>query len=247
MLEPPRLVPGSAYHGNVGGRRPTVLLPRSVIFIRFTAPLLWQPPPPGCPARKRPPSRLGRPLLPLRRAPRRTGALTLPTRRSYALQAILWIPLRPWSASGPPLPPPPTPPQCRDRPSSFSPPFLHRRRRCWCLGSSYIPAAARLLPNLFLAHPICICHADRPCPGRNVIVILLAIIIPVPILFLLWWGFCDMRKFVPDRTCWSLLLTVLEIILRNKPTYDKLRVLIINKDVRKSLTRKNGNENPIWS
>ena len=29
MLEPPPLFPGSAYHGNVGGRRPTVLLPRS--------------------------------------------------------------------------------------------------------------------------------------------------------------------------------------------------------------------------
>ena len=56
-----------------------------------------------------------------------------------------------------------------------------------------------------------------------------------------------MRKFVPDHTCWSLLLTALEIILRNKSTYDKLRVLIINKDVRKSLARKNGNENPIWS
>ena len=26
----------------------------------------------------------------------------------------------------------------------------------------------------------------------------------------------------------------------------KLRVLIINKDERKSLARKNGNENPIW-
>ena len=56
-----------------------------------------------------------------------------------------------------------------------------------------------------------------------------------------------MRTFVPDRTCWSLLLTTLAIILRNKPTYNKLRVLIINKDVRKSLARKNGNENPIWS
>ena len=29
--------------------------------------------------------------------------------------------------------------------------------------------------------------------------------------------------------------------------YDKLRVIIINKDVRKSLARKNGNESPIWS
>ena len=56
-----------------------------------------------------------------------------------------------------------------------------------------------------------------------------------------------MRTFVPDRTCWLLLLTTLAIRLRNKPTYDKLRVLIINKDVRKSLARKNGNENPIWS
>ena len=56
-----------------------------------------------------------------------------------------------------------------------------------------------------------------------------------------------MRKFVPDRTCWSLLLTTLAIRLRNKPTYDKLRVPIINKDVRKSLARKNGNEDPIWS
>ena len=56
-----------------------------------------------------------------------------------------------------------------------------------------------------------------------------------------------MRTFVPDRTCWSLLLTALAIILRNKPTYDKLRVLIINKDVRKPLARKNGNENSIWS
>ena len=56
-----------------------------------------------------------------------------------------------------------------------------------------------------------------------------------------------MRTFVPDRTCWSLLLTALAIRLRHKPTYDKLRVLIINKDVRKLLTRKNGNENPIWS
>ena len=56
-----------------------------------------------------------------------------------------------------------------------------------------------------------------------------------------------MRTFVPDRTCWSLLLTTLAISLRNKPTYDKLRVLVINKDVRKSLARKNGNENPIWS
>ena len=27
----------------------------------------------------------------------------------------------------------------------------------------------------------------------------------------------------------------------------KLRALIINKDERKSLARKNGNENPIWS
>ena len=56
-----------------------------------------------------------------------------------------------------------------------------------------------------------------------------------------------MRTFVPDRTCWALLLTALAIRLRNKPTYDKLRVLVINKDVRKSLARKNGNENPIWS
>ena len=29
--------------------------------------------------------------------------------------------------------------------------------------------------------------------------------------------------------------------------YDKLRVLIINKDVRKSLARNNENESPIWS
>ena len=56
-----------------------------------------------------------------------------------------------------------------------------------------------------------------------------------------------MRTFVPDRTWRSLLLTALAIRLRYKPTYDKLRVLIINKDVRKSLARKNGNENPIWS
>ena len=56
-----------------------------------------------------------------------------------------------------------------------------------------------------------------------------------------------MSTFVPDRTCWSLLLMTLAIRLRNKPTYDKLRVLNINKDVRKSLARKNGNENPIWS
>ena len=56
-----------------------------------------------------------------------------------------------------------------------------------------------------------------------------------------------MGTFVPDHTCWSLLLTTLAIRLRNKPTGNKLRVLIINKDVRKSLARKNGNENPIWS
>ena len=56
-----------------------------------------------------------------------------------------------------------------------------------------------------------------------------------------------MRTFVPDHTCWLLLLTTLAIMLRNKPTYDKLRVLIINKDVRKLLAPKNGNENPIWS
>ena len=56
-----------------------------------------------------------------------------------------------------------------------------------------------------------------------------------------------MRTFVPYRTCWSLLLTALAIRLRNKPTYAKLQVLIINKDVRKSLARKNGNENPIWN
>ena len=56
-----------------------------------------------------------------------------------------------------------------------------------------------------------------------------------------------MRTFVPDRTCCSLLLTALAIILRYKPTYNKLRVLITNKDVRKSLARKNGNESPIWS
>ena len=31
--------------------------------------------------------------------------------------------------------------------------------------------------------PLCSCRAARPCPGRNVIVVLLAIIIPVPILF----------------------------------------------------------------
>ena len=56
-----------------------------------------------------------------------------------------------------------------------------------------------------------------------------------------------MHTFVPDRTCWALLLTALVIRLRNKPTYNKLRVLITNKDVRKSLARKNGNEDPIWS
>ena len=56
-----------------------------------------------------------------------------------------------------------------------------------------------------------------------------------------------MRTFVPDFTCWSLLLTALAIRLRYKPTYDKLRVLIINKGVCKSLSRKNGNESPIWS
>ena len=56
-----------------------------------------------------------------------------------------------------------------------------------------------------------------------------------------------MRTFLPDRTCWLLLLTALAIRLRNKPTYNKLRVLIFNKEVRKLLTRKNGNENPIWS
>ena len=56
-----------------------------------------------------------------------------------------------------------------------------------------------------------------------------------------------MRTFVPDHMCWSLLLTAMEIRLRNKPTYDKLQVLIINKDVRKLLAHKNENENPIWS
>ena len=56
-----------------------------------------------------------------------------------------------------------------------------------------------------------------------------------------------MRTFIPDRTCWLLLLTALEIRLRNKPTYNKLRVLIINKDICKSLARKDGNDNPIWS
>ena len=56
-----------------------------------------------------------------------------------------------------------------------------------------------------------------------------------------------MRTFVPDRTCWLLLLTALAIRLRNKPMYDELQVLIINKDERKLLARKNGNENPIWS
>ena len=56
-----------------------------------------------------------------------------------------------------------------------------------------------------------------------------------------------MRTFVPDRTCWSLLLTTLAIRFRNKPTYDKVRVLIINKDVHKLLARNNGNEDPIWS
>ena len=56
-----------------------------------------------------------------------------------------------------------------------------------------------------------------------------------------------MRTFVPDRTCWSLLLMTLAIRLRNKLTYNKLRVLIINKDARKYLAHKNGNENPIWS
>ena len=56
-----------------------------------------------------------------------------------------------------------------------------------------------------------------------------------------------MRTFVPDRTCWSLLLTALAIRLGYKPTCDKLRFLIINKDVCKSLERKNGNESPIWS
>ena len=54
-----------------------------------------------------------------------------------------------------------------------------------------------------------------------------------------------MRTFVPDRTCWSLVLTALAIRLRNKPTSDEIRVLIINKDVRKLLARTNGNENPI--
>ena len=54
-----------------------------------------------------------------------------------------------------------------------------------------------------------------------------------------------MRTFVTDHTCWLLLLTALAIRLRNKPTYDKLRVLIINKDVHKLLARKNGNENPL--
>ena len=56
-----------------------------------------------------------------------------------------------------------------------------------------------------------------------------------------------MRTFVPDRTCWLLLLTALAIRLIYKPMYDKLGVLIINKDVHKSLARKNGNENPILS
>ena len=56
-----------------------------------------------------------------------------------------------------------------------------------------------------------------------------------------------MCTFLPDRTYWSLLLTTLAIRLKNKPTYDKLRVLIFNKDVRRSLARKNGNENPVWS
>ena len=56
-----------------------------------------------------------------------------------------------------------------------------------------------------------------------------------------------MRTFVPDCTCWSLLLSELAIRLRNKPTYAKLQVLIINKDVRNLLARKNGNENPIWT
>ena len=56
-----------------------------------------------------------------------------------------------------------------------------------------------------------------------------------------------MRTFVPDRTCQSLLLMALASRFKNKTTYNKLQVLIINKDVRKSLARKNGNENPIWS
>ena len=42
-----------------------------------------------------------------------------------------------------------------------------------------------------------------------------------------------MRTFLPDHMCWSLLLMALAIRLRYKPTNDKLRVLIINKDVRK--------------
>ena len=50
-----------------------------------------------------------------------------------------------------------------------------------------------------------------------------------------------MRTFVPDSTCWSLLLTALAIRLINNPTYDKLLVLIINKDIRKSLAHKNRN------
>ena len=43
-----------------------------------------------------------------------------------------------------------------------------------------------------------------------------------------------------------LVVRNLRVLHRISP-YDKLRVLIINKDVRKSLARKNGNESPIWS
>ena len=41
----------------------------------------------------------------------------------------------------------------------------------------------RRRPRLHPTPPLCSCRAARPCPGRNVIVVLLAIIIPVPILF----------------------------------------------------------------
>ena len=34
-------------------------------------------------------------------------------------------------------------------------------------------------------YPLCSCRAARPCLGRTVIVVLIAIIIPVPILFCL--------------------------------------------------------------
>ena len=74
----------------------------------------------------------------------------------------------------PPMPVSDNPPDAILNPPAMSEPDVERSRQRPCRRPTYVYV------------PPSSCRAAPPCPGRNVIVVLLAIIIPVPILCRFW-------------------------------------------------------------